>query len=110
MITAQNRRQCNHHDCCVSDKRYSGGLLNFDNDRMADLRLPTAPGPHDGYPLLESRPLNLGIDMALMYVRDDCRVAPVFTMRNSGGTWSNPVLQCLPMRVASGKISLAGGR
>lgn len=76
ITTAQNWLLHNKYDYFVSDQWYYGGALNFENDKFADLQLRTALGPHVGYQFYESKPLNLSVDISLMYVMEDYYFAP----------------------------------
>ena len=76
ITTAKNWILRNKYDYFVTDRRYFGGSLNFQNDRFADLKLRAALGPHVGYQFFESKQINLSADVALMYVMDDYYVAP----------------------------------
>lgn len=76
LTTAENWFLRNKYDYFVTDKRYYGASLNFEQDKFADLRLRTALGPHVGYQFFESSKMNLSADVALMYVMDDFYIAP----------------------------------
>jgi putative salt-induced outer membrane protein YdiY len=76
VTTAKNWFLHNKYDYFLTKKRYWGGSLNFEQDRYADLELRTTLGPHIGYQFFESRQMNLGADIALMYVMDEYYVAP----------------------------------
>ena len=70
VITAQNWLVRSKYDYFLSDKRYFGATLNFENDRFADLKLRTSLGPHLGYQFYEGKQMNLAADMSLLYVMD----------------------------------------
>jgi putative salt-induced outer membrane protein YdiY len=76
ITTAQNWKLRNKYDYFVTEKRYYGASLNFEQDKFADLSLRTSLGPHIGYQFYESRQLNLGADISLLYVTEDFDVAP----------------------------------
>lgn len=76
VTTAQNWRLRNKYDYFVSEKRYYGALLNLEQNRLSDLKLRTSLGPHAGYQFFESKQLNLGADLSLLYVIQDFYVAP----------------------------------
>jgi hypothetical protein len=76
ITTAQNWQLRNKYDYFVTDKRYYGASLNFEQDKFADLKLRTSVGPHVGYQFFESKQLNLGADISLLYVIQDFDVAP----------------------------------
>jgi len=75
VTTAENWLLRNKYDYFVTDKRYYGASLNFENDRFADLKLRTSLGPHAGYQFYESERLNLAADLSLLYVMDDFYIA-----------------------------------
>ncbi len=76
VTTAWNWQLRNKYDYFVTSKRYFGAALNFEQDRFADLKLRTSLGPHIGYQFYESKQLNLGVDVSLLYVIEDFYVAP----------------------------------
>jgi putative salt-induced outer membrane protein YdiY len=75
ITTARNWQLRNKYDYFVTDKRYYGASLNFEHDKFADLKLRTSLGPHIGYQFFESKQLNLGTDISLLYVIQDFDVA-----------------------------------
>jgi putative salt-induced outer membrane protein YdiY len=75
ITTAQNWQLRNKYDYFVSDKRYYGASLNFEQDKLADLNLRTSLGPHAGYQFFESKQLNLAADISLLYVTQDFDIA-----------------------------------
>jgi putative salt-induced outer membrane protein YdiY len=76
VTTAQNWRLYNKYDYFQTEKRYFGASLNFEQDKFADLKLRTSLGPHAGYQFYESKQLNLGADLSLLYVTEDFYQAP----------------------------------
>jgi len=76
VTTAQNWQLRNKYDYFVTEKRYYGASLNFEQDKFADLKLRTALGPHIGYQFYESKQMNLSADISLLYVFEDFYIAP----------------------------------
>jgi len=71
LLTDDDWRLNGRYDHFVDKKLYYGGMLAFEHDRFADLRLRSTGGPLVGYEFYESKPMNLDVAVGPMWVNED---------------------------------------